>query len=135
MARITGKDLYVSFGSMDLSTDFQELSTSEEANLVEVTAGDDADATYATSYKSGSASFKALYDGATGAGSGSAQWAACAPASSGTLTWGPKGTASGYPKFTAPALVAKRDAAYPFAGAIEMTVDFTLNGAVTPSTW
>lgn len=135
MARITGKDLYIAFGSMDMSTDFQEFETSEEGKLVEVTAGDDANASYATTYKDGSASYKALYDGATGAASGSAVFAAVAPHSSGTLTWGPKGTASGNPKFTAPVLVSKRDAAHPYAGAMEVSVEFQFNGAVSPTTW
>lgn len=135
MARITGKDLYIAFGSMDLSTDFQTFDDSEEGKLVEVTAGDDANASYATTYKDGKASYKGLYDGATGAGSGSAQWAAVAPHSSGTLTWGPKGTATGSPKFTVPVLVATRSASHPYAGAIEISVEFQFNGAVSPTTW
>lgn len=135
MARITGKDLYIAFGSMDMSTDYQQFDTSEEGKLVEVTAGDDANASYATTYKDGSASYTGVYDGATGAASGSAVFAAVAPHSSGTLTWGPKGTASGYPKFTVPVLVTKRETPHSFKDALRIDVEFQFNGAVSPSTW
>jgi len=135
MARITGKDLYLTFGSLVLSTDFQSFEPDEQGNLVEVTAGDDADATYAANYKSGKASFEALYDATAGATSGTAVWAGVAPLTEGTLTWSPLGTASGKPKYAVNSFVESRKNPINFKDAMAINVEFRYNGAVTPSTW
>ena len=131
MARLSGKDLYVLLGSTDLSTDFQSFDPAEEGKQVEVTAGDDANASYAALYKDGKASYKGLYDSANG----STIWNAVAPNTASTLTWGPRGTATGYQKHSVPVLVSNRSASYPFAGVIEISIEFQYNGAVTDTTF
>ena len=131
MARLSGKDLYLTFGSTVLDTDYQSFDPSEEGKQVEITAGDDANATYTATYKDGKASYKGLYDSS----SGSTIWAAVAPNTSGTLTWGPRGTATGYQKHVVPAIVSSRAASYPFDGKIEISIEFQYNGAVTDTTF
>lgn len=131
MARITGKSLYLTFGSTVLSTDYQTLDVSDDANLVSVVAGPDTVETFATTYTSATASYKGLYD----ATNGPTIEAAVVPNTAGTLTWSPQGTASGKEKRSATAIVKSLKPSYPFAGAIELSVEFQLNSAITLSTW
>lgn len=131
MARITGKSLYLTFGSTVLSTDFQTLDVSDNANLVSIVAGNDTVETFATTYTSATASYKGLYD----ATNGPTIEAAVVPNTAGTLTWSPQGTATGKEKRTATAIVNTKSTSNPFDGAIELNVEFQINSAITLSTW
>lgn len=131
MARITGKDLVLSFASSTLSTDFQTLDIDNTANLVSVVAGSDAVETFATTYTAGTASYKGLYD----ATNGKTLYTAVASNTTGTLTWSPQGTTTGKEKYSAIAIVNGRHGSYPFDGAIEISIEFQLNSAITDTTW
>ena len=126
--RLTGKNLYVSFGGQDISADYRSLDTSEEQKLVDLTAGDDAAAVYGLSFKDGKASYKGLYDSATF----STIWAALAPGSEGDLVWGPEGNTTGKKIWTVNAIVQSRSKSIPFDGAIELSVEFQFSGG-TPA--
>lgn len=134
MARLAGKNLSLTFGTgspTDLAADFQTWEISDEMGLAELTAGDDAAASYAATYTKGKGTWKGLYDET----SGTVVWAAVANGTSGTLTWGPAGTTTGKPKFTVPAIVANRNMTFPFAEKIEVTAEFQFTAAVTPGTF
>ena len=134
MARLAGKNTSLTFGAgspTDLAADFQSWEVSDEMGLAELTAGDDAAASYAATYTKGKGTWKALYDQTAG----TVIWAAVANGTSGTLTWGPEGSASGKPKFTVPAIVGSRSMTFPFAEAIEITAEFQFTAAVTPGTF
>lgn len=131
MARLTGKDLYVEFGGQDISGDFRTLEVSQEEDLEDVTAGSDAAHQYAAVRVDGRASFTGLYDDTNG----ETVWDAVAPGTSGILTWGAAGTAAGKPKSSVSAIVASRSMSIPYDGAIEISVEFQYNGAVSESTW
>lgn len=135
MARITGKDLHITFGSTVLSTDFQSFEVSDEMSLAEVTAGDDAVAIYAATYSSGKANFQGLWDASAGATSGTAVWAAVNNGTEGTLVWSPRGTTTTYPKYTATAIVGSRSQTFPFDGGVEISAEFQLTSVITPSVW
>lgn len=131
MARPTGKNTSVVFGSTNMSADFQSWNVKDSMGLAEVTAGDDAAAVYASTYTKGGASWKGLFDDT----SGTVLWAAVANGTEGTLTWGPLGTATGKPKYTVLAMVENREMNHPYADGIEITVDFVFQAAVTPGTF
>lgn len=131
MARLTGKNLSLTFGSTDLAADFQSFEVSDEMGLAELTAGDDSAASYAATYTKGKGTWKGLYDET----SGTVVWAAVANGTLGTITWGPAGTATGKPKFTVPAIVGNRSQSFPFADKIEVTAEFQFTAAVTPGTF
>lgn len=135
MARITGKDLYITWNSAVISTDFQSFDVSDEMGLAEVTAGDDAVATFAATYSNGKASFQGLWDATAGATSGTAVWAAVANGTEGTLIWSPRGTTATYPKYTATAIVGSREQTFPFDGGVEISAEFQLTSTIALSVW
>lgn len=130
MARITGKDLALTWNGTDLATDFQSFEVSDEMGLAEITAGDDAAASYAATYTDGKGSYQGLFD----ATNGTVVWAAVANGTSGTLVWYPRGTTTGYPKYTVTAIVGSRSLSFPFADAVEVSAEFQFTAAVTPGT-
>ena len=136
-ARITGKDLYVEFDSVDLSGDFRGFDTTEEIGTVDLTAGDDTGKCYGTLHTDGKATFTSLYTSTAGAGAGSAAWAAVVPGTEGSLVWGERGTTTGYPRHHVTAFVISRARTHPYDGALESTVEFQFNdsSAVTDGLW
>lgn len=131
MARLSGKDLYVSFAGTDISGDFRTLEINQEGIQEDITAGDDAANQYVAIRKDGNASFEALYD----ATNGTAHWAIMDVNTAGTLEWGEQGTASGKPKGTVIALVSSRSKSIPYDGAMELSFEFQFNGAVTDASY
>lgn len=130
MTEYTAATLYLKFGSTVLSADFRTFDNDENIGLVESQAGSDTNKTYLTTLKDGSASVSLVDQ--TG---GSALWTAVVPGTSGTLEWGPEGTASTKPKHTALALVKSRKRSEPYDGIVTLDVAFQINGAITDSAY
>lgn len=128
MAKGTGKDAYIKFGSTVISTNYRTLNPTRTANLVETQAGNDANKTFAVSLKEGSATVELVDPGGT---AGAALVGALAIGTEGTLEWGPEGTAAGKPKHTVNAIVSNFNETYPYADLRVFNVTFTFNGAVT----
>lgn len=126
MAEYTGSASYIKFGSTVLSSDFRTFEPSEDIGLVEAQAGSDTNKTYLTTLKDGSTSVSLVDQ--TG---GSLLWAAVANGTSGTLEWGPEGTASTKPKHTVLAIVKSRKRSEPYDGIVTLDIAFQFNGAVT----
>jgi len=130
--RIAGKDLYVSFGGTSLSADFTSVSISNEADLVDVTAGAD---TYhyflSLSRVNGTVDYEGFYNGGT-----TTEWNAIAPNTAGTLIIAPKGTASGNPCWTCTrALVQNRNVDLPFDDGVTLTASFQLSATLAETTY
>ena len=130
--RITGQNLYVTFGGTVLTGDQTSLSISDENAVAEATAGAD---TYnhfiSLARRNSTVDYEAMYDGST-----TTVWAAIQPGASGTLIVGPKGTASGYPKWTwANAIITTREVEFPFDDAVTVTASFQNDALVTEATW
>lgn len=118
----TGSAMYIKFGAQVLSTRYRSYNESDEAGLVDKSSGADTRRTYLPTLKDGGASFEFLQDSG-----GSVVWAAVEAGSTGTLEWGPEGTASGKPKYTVNALVKNRKRDIVFDDVVKITVDFTYN--------
>jgi len=130
--RISGKDLYVTFGGTEISGDFTSVGRSEEDDQIDVTAGAD---TYhyflSLARKNGTSAFEAFYDGST-----TTVWDAIVPGGEGTLIIAPKGTASGYPKWTWDrVLVASREITFPFDDGVKVTASFQYSSAASEATY
>jgi len=131
MARFTGKDLYVKFGTTVLTADHREFNVGEAADQIDASAGSGTRKEYLAGLVDGNASMTLL--GTTG---GTTTWAACAPQTSGTLEWAPEGTAGGKPKFTCgTAIVLGRDTAYPYNDVVSYDIKWGLSGAITGGTY
>ena len=130
--RISGKDLYATFGAVVISGDFTSVSVSQEGELVDVTAGAETFHYFLSLARTnGSMDIESFYDGGT-----ETVWDAVVPNAAGTLIVAPKGTAAGSPKWTVNrALVQTRNVALPFDGATTYTATFQFSAAVTESTW
>lgn len=125
--RSFGRDLYATFGTHLLHTDFTKASVNEDGQLVDLSAGSDTYSYWKFLRESTVVDFEMYF---SGDGPGSALRAATDPGDSGTLTLGPLGTASTKPKFTcADALVKNRKIDYPFDNGCRMTLQFQMNDA------
>ena len=130
--RISGKDLFVTFGGTEVHGDFTSVGRAEEGELVDVTAGAD---TYhyflSLARKNGTSAFEAFYDGST-----TTVWDAIAPNTAGTLVIAPKGTASSMPRWIwTRALVANREITFPFDDGVKVTATFQYSSDVTEDTY
>jgi hypothetical protein len=128
--RMTGPDLWVGFvlsagGTAILSGDQKSLSISREQEVADATAGADGARYNIATIKKFSASIEAHYIGTAG----SAIWGSVDIGVSGTLLYGPKGTAANNPKGGIPVIVTKHDISMPFDDVVKLTVEFTGRGA------
>lgn len=130
MARITGKNTYIKFGSTDLSVNFRSFDWEEEGKVAEATAGADTNASRLATYKDGKASMELV-----GITTGAAAWLAVAPHTEGTLEFAEEGTAVGKPKHSVLAIVVKRSKKNPFDDLQIWTIDLEFQGAVTDGTY
>ena len=130
--RISGKDLYATFGGVAIHGDFTSVSVSGEADIVDVTAGAETFHYFlALARTNGSMDMEIFYDGST-----ATVWNAIAPNTAGTLIVGINGTASGAPKWTVDrALVQTRNSTHPFDGATTVSATFQFSADMDETTW
>lgn len=118
----TGSAMYVKFGSTVLSSRYKSYNESDEAGLVDKSAGADTRRTYLSTLDDGGATMELLAESA-----GTALWAAIAPGTEGTLEWGPEGTAAGKPKHTVNAIVKNRKRNIVHDDVVKISVEFIYN--------
>lgn len=129
--RYTGKDLYAKFtcsaGTIALTGDQRSLSVDREIDTVDITAGSEVDKSYLGTIKDGTAEVEVMDQGGVAA----TDFEAALPeGTTGTLEYGPKGTATGKPKRGFGALVKSVSVAYPYSDAVVSTISFQKSGAV-----
>lgn len=129
MARSKGSALYVSFAAVVISGAQRSGDWEQSADLVDDSAGSDANKTYLAFQKDGKFSIEYLYE------VNETAWDACAEGASGTLIVGPNGNAASAISETATALVARRRRRHAFRDVVVVTVDFQISGAVTAGTF
>jgi len=134
--RYTGKNLVVqwvtSAGTTDLSADFRTLKVKTETDAADASAGLQTHKSYISSLVDSSAELE--YLDITGT-TGTAQWAAVAAQTAGTLVWYPQGNSLGKPKHQCTdAFVLNREREYPYDDVIAYTVGWQFNTAETIST-
>jgi len=135
MARYTGKDLAIAWiwtgGTTWLEGDYRNLSTSEDQESADSTAGNDTYKAYIPTVADASGEVQLLDSNLT---AGTALWAAVAPANVGTMIWYPEGTATGKNTHTAAAFVSSREREFPYDDVVTMTIGFQFTAAPTAGT-
>ena len=123
--RITGKDVYVTFGGTVLSGDQTAVSISQEGDLVDLTAAADAFHNWVSlAREDGEVSVESYW-------AGTATFQKVDVLTAGTLIIAPKGTATLNPKYTwANAIVKSRDHEMPFDDGVTWSVTFALGAAL-----
>ena len=134
MTAFRGSGLFVSFagdaGTVTLSGDYTQLTTTQSIALLDQSAGPDTERTYVNSLKDQSVSVTVKHQAA-----GSVLANALVAGASGTLTWGEEGTASGKNKHTLPAISQGAAMNIPFDNLVEISVTFQGNGARVDATY
>lgn len=130
MPEYTGKDLYVAFAGTVFSSRFRSFDADETQALVAKDAGADTAMTYLNTLQDGKGTLEVLAEAG-----GTALWAAGVKGASGTLIWGDEGTASGKPKHSVPAIVARRRRNNVYNETVKLTFDFQFNGTVVDGTF
>lgn len=129
--RYVGKDLYAEFicaaGTIALTGDQRTLSVDREVDLVDVSAGSEADKSYIATLKDGTAEIEVLDQAGTAA---TGFEAAMPEGTSGTLIYAPKGTASTNPKRGFAAIVNSIGVEYPYADVVVYRISFQKTGSV-----
>jgi len=127
VAEFTGKSLSVVFGATTLTGNQRTFSTTEEAGLVDASAGADVARTYLKTLEDGTATVEILGDDGAG---GPTLWAAVRPGTVGNLVWGEEGTAAGQPRHSVNAVVSSRKKDSPYDDVVVVTVEFQFSGVV-----
>lgn len=111
-------------GTTVITGDQTEMSPDRTADMVDISAGNDAAKSYLASLKDSKFTLK-VFDTAAG---GSAMMAQLIEGSAGTLSWGPQGSVAGKPKFAVGALVESLKSSIPFDKAVMMDIGFQGSG-------
>lgn len=130
MAGVTGTGLYLLFDGSTLSTDFRSFSASEEIGVVDQSAGADANRTYLTELKDGSASATIVIQSAD-----TATWGVVAVGEEGSLEWGREGTVAAKPRSYANAIVTSREKTVEYDDLVVADIEWQFSGAVTDTTY
>jgi hypothetical protein len=128
VARVIGKNAYIIFNSVVLSTDFRTFKEGNTADMIDKSAGADARHTYIAALADGGYDMDMLIDG-TG------PFVACLPGTEGTLIFGVEGTASGKPKTTVVAVASKRERSFAYNDLYVMSVSFQPSAQPTEGTY
>lgn len=130
MAKYSGKDMVIKFGTVSVAGQGRNLEVNQSADEIDVTAYGSADKEFIAGLTDRSATLEVLDDDAS-----TTVRQALQPGSQSSLTWFPKGTGSGSPKFSVgTAVVTEANMQYPYDGAVLMNVTLRLSGAVTEGT-
>lgn len=130
MAEYSGSSLYLTFGTIVLSSDFRSFDRSDETAIIDATAGSDSFKVKLTAVADGKSSVELLAQT-----SGTVLWAALAPGPAANLVISEEGTASGKPKTTVSAFAVNRARKVVYDDVVVISVDFEHTAAPTESTW
>jgi len=126
----TGKTFYLLWNSHNLSANYRATDGEESIGFVDASAGADTDETHLTTLKSGTRTATLKYKA-----SDTAIWGYFVPGTSGTLEWGPDGTAATKPRNYVTASVASRKESARYNELVVIDVSWRYNGAVTDGTY
>lgn len=126
MAEYTGSALFVKFGATVLNADYRSFKEEHSQDSVEASAGSDTRRTYLPTLTDGKMSLDLLAQ--TG---GSVLWTALTPGTSGTLEWGPEGTATGKSRYYIVAFVSQRSREFAYDDITTISAEFTPNAGST----
>lgn len=130
MAKYTGQDMQIFFGTVDISGNGRSFEISQSADEIDVTTYGSTDKEFIVGMIERDSSLEVLDDNDS-----SAIRNALKPGMSGTLKWFPQGSASGMPVFTVgTAVVREENLSYPYDDVVLLSVSIRLSGAVVEST-
>lgn len=130
MARFSGRSMYLTFSTSTI-TNLRSVDIEEQAAEIDASAAGDTRETYVAGLIGSSLSAERVGDDAD-----TTLYNAVAPQSTGTIIFGPAGTASGKRKYTWGDTVSlQRNEATPYDGVNTMSLNFRLNVAPTVGTW
>ena len=135
MARYTGKDLYIEWNNgtaVAMDADYRSVATNETADKVDLSAGHDVHKNYTYGQRDSTIDVE-LLDVDTA--SGESLWEAVAPQTEGTLTWAPRGTATGNPKRSVAAFVVKRGGDWKYSSETPVTISFQTTEVIADDTY
>lgn len=122
MAKLSGKNLWVSFSGTTLSSEMRSFDVNLAQETADATAGADEYRNFVNTVKTIEASMElVMKEHSTG---GSAIKAALAAGAEGTLLWGPEGTATGKPKYGFYARISEASETIPFDDVWTKSVTF-----------
>ena len=137
--KFSGSALYAEWvysgGTVVLSGQQRSLSLSPSVDLLDGTAGSDADKEYLAGVKDATVSYSGVMSGMADSPTFMAVEAALAEGVSGTLYFGPQGTTSTYRKYTVPAISLGPSITIPYDDVVEISNEFQKNGALTRGTY
>lgn len=125
MAEFVGKNVSVVFGGTALAGNFRSFSVTEEAGLVDASAGNDTARTYLKTLEDGTATLEVLAQDDS-----VAIWTAVRQGTVGSLVWGEEGTGTGQPRHTVNAIVSNRKKDMPYDDVVVITAEFQFSGLV-----
>jgi hypothetical protein len=129
MTGYTGTALYLAFKGTALNADYRSFDDGQEIDLVDASAGADANKTYLTALKDGTADGE--FADQTGGTAATALYNLCVPGAEGTLEWGPEGTATNKPRHYVNAIVKSRKKGHPYNEHVMVTISWQFSGAIT----
>lgn len=130
MAKYTGKDMVIFFGTVNISGQGRQLEIGQSADEIDVTTYGSDDKEFIVGMLEREASLEVLDDDT------SSQIRTVTQAgSSSSLIWFPQGSVTGKPKFSVgTAVVREQNISYPYDDAVMMDLTLRLSGAVTETT-
>lgn len=125
MAKISGNQLYATFGSTLLNGSQRSFDVKETMDQADSTAGSDSYRNFVNTVKTIEVDAEIIVQDGT---AGSALRAALVPGSQGTLIWGVEGTAAGKPKKGFFATVSDSSESIPYDDVLLIKAKFTMAG-------
>lgn len=135
-----GSALYVDWlpstgGTVVLWAERRTFSEDQSANQIDVTVASDTAKAFLSDFPTISCTMGGLDTAGTSTGGTAAQmWERLNIGDSGTLRWGPEGTATGYRKKSMPAIVKSRKFDSPYDGAVTWELAWDSNGGTVAGT-
>lgn len=127
MTKYTGTNMFVKFGTLDISGQGRTLEVNQSANEIDVTTYGSVDKEFIVGDIERTGSMEILDDNAS-----SAVRLATRVGQTNSLVWFPIGTTAGNPKFTcATVVITEQNLSYPYDDAVTMSVSMRLSGPVT----
>lgn len=140
-----GTALYVHFvrdaaaggGTVVLTAESRTFEVNQQSNQIDVTVRSDSAKAFLPDVPAISITMEGLDTAGTTTGGTTAQlWDRLQIADSGTLFWGPEGTAAGYRKNSMPAVVKTKNFSSPYDQVSTWRLEFDANGgSVVNATW
>lgn len=130
MPAFRGKDVEVTFNSVDISGDGRSVSYEQTADILDDTTYGADERTKQGGLRDGSGSFEGLDT----SGDWSAAWEEIVPGSSATMIIYPEGNTASNRSLSFTAVIENRSLTFPYDDLATMSMSFQISGAVTEDT-